>query len=55
MVKFGKLAMAASALALCVSTAQAEGLASLNPDVVERLYNPEMLDPAQPGWRKPTD
>ncbi|MCV6547449.1 MAG: ABC transporter substrate-binding protein [Cohaesibacter sp.] len=53
MVKFGKLAMAASALALCVSTAQAEGLASLNPDVVERLYNPEMLDPAQPVGASP--
>lgn len=33
---------------LAFGTAQAEGLDELDPTVVERLYNPDMLDPSQP-------
>lgn len=48
MMNFKKITMALSAVALCANGAMAEGLDDINPEVRERLYNPEMLDPAQP-------
>ena len=36
------------ATALLATSVLADGLDDINPDVRERLYNPEMLDPAQP-------
>ena len=44
----GRTALAAFAVSLGAFAAQAEGLDEIGADVVERLYNPEMLDPAQP-------
>jgi len=44
----GRTALAALAVSLGAFAAQAEGLDEIGADVVERLYNPEMLDPAQP-------
>ncbi|MDF2374225.1 MAG: ABC transporter substrate-binding protein [Rhizobiaceae bacterium] len=50
-----KFALAAGLLALSVIGVQAEGVDEINPDVAARLYNPDMLDPAQPvgpsAWR----
>jgi ribose transport system substrate-binding protein len=45
-----KLTMAAFALSAASmgTTASAEGVDELNPETVEQLYNPDMLDPAQP-------
>lgn len=52
---FRKLAITATLLALTASTALAEGLDEINPDVAKRLYSAEMLDPGQPvgasKWR----
>jgi ribose transport system substrate-binding protein len=49
------LASAAAVLAVTATALSAEGLDELDPEVVERLYNPEMLDPMQPigpsAWR----
>lgn len=49
------LAVAAGMLAMAASMSHAEGLDELDPEVVKRLYNPEMLDPMQPigasAWR----
>lgn len=42
------LALAAGVIAFGAIAAQAEGVDEINPDVAERLYNPEMLDPSQP-------
>lgn len=46
---------AAAVLGVLTTSAMAQGLDELNPDVVKRLYNKEMLDPAQPigvsKWR----
>ena len=50
---FGKLTLAAGILAVGAMAAQAEGVDELNPDVAKRLYNPEMLDPAQPVEASP--
>ena len=44
----GRTALAALAVSLGAFAAQAEGLDEIGADVVERLYNPEMIDPAQP-------
>lgn len=50
-----KLALAVCALALGANGVHAEGVDEINPEVAKRLYNPEMLDPAQPigpsAWR----
>ncbi|MEP3231994.1 MAG: ABC transporter substrate-binding protein [Hyphomicrobiales bacterium] len=43
-----KITMALSGVALCATGAIAGGLDDIDPQVRERLYNPEMLDPAQP-------
>lgn len=47
--------MAVAALAMSATTTVAEGLDELDPEIVERLYNPDMLDPMQPigpsAWR----
>ena len=49
------LALATGLLAFGATTVLAEGLDEISPDVVKRLYNKEMLDPAQPigpsAWR----
>lgn len=49
------LGAAAFAVAMAGSPAQAEGLDELDPNIVERLYNPDMIDPMQPigpsAWR----
>lgn len=49
------IAYAAAVLGALTTSALAEGLDELKPDVVERLYNKDMLDPAQPigasKWR----
>jgi ribose transport system substrate-binding protein len=49
------LAVAAGVLSLAANMSWAEGLDELDPDVVKRLYNPEMIDPMQPigssAWR----
>jgi ribose transport system substrate-binding protein len=50
---FGKLALAAGILAVGAIAAQAAGVDELNPDVAKSLYNPEMLDPAQPVEASP--
>jgi len=48
-------ALATGLLAFGATTVLAEGLDEISPDVVKRLYNKEMLDPAQPigpsAWR----
>ncbi|WP_208984354.1 ABC transporter substrate-binding protein [Stappia sp. TSB10GB4] len=50
------LGLTAALLAVAISPALAEGLDELNPAVVERLYNKDMLDPMQPvgpsAWRE---
>lgn len=55
MARITRLTMAAAAAALVATTTFAEGLDELDPAVVDRLYNPEMLDPMQPvglsAWR----
>lgn len=47
--------VATGLLAFGATTALAEGLDEISPDVVKRLYNKDMLDPAQPigpsAWR----
>ena len=47
--------LATGLLAFGATTVLAEGLDEISPDVVKRLYNKEMLDPAQPigpsAWR----
>jgi ribose transport system substrate-binding protein len=52
---FTRLALAAGMVAIGATTVMAEGLDEINPDVVKRLYNKDMLDPAQPigpsAWR----
>lgn len=49
MRQFAKLSLAtAGILAVCTAGALAEGLDELKPDIVEQLYNSNMLDPAQP-------
>lgn len=52
---FKKLATATAMLAVATTAVFAEGLDELDPAVASRLYNPEMLDPAQPvgpsAWR----
>lgn len=52
----GYLGLTAALLAVATSPALAEGLDELNPAVVERLYNKDMLDPMQPigpsAWRE---
>lgn len=48
MTYFKTMTMALGGLALCATGAMAEGLDDIDPEVRERLYNPEMLDPAQP-------
>eukprot|EP01031_Cornospumella_fuschlensis_P011745 gene11745-14355_t len=49
------IAYAAAVLGALTTSTLAEGLDELKPDVVERLYNKDMLDPAQPigasKWR----
>jgi ribose transport system substrate-binding protein len=49
------LAVAAGVLSLAANMSWAEGLDELDPEVVKRLYNPEMIDPMQPigssAWR----
>ncbi len=45
--------LAAGVIAFGAITAQAEGVDEINPDVAERLYNPEMLDPSQPVGPSP--
>ena len=57
-MRFAKIlaiSAAAGLLSLAANTTFAEGLDELDPDVVKRLYNPEMLDPMQPigasAWR----
>lgn len=57
-MRFAKiLAISATAglLSLAANATFAEGLDELDPDVVKRLYNPEMIDPMQPigasAWR----
>lgn len=49
------LAVAAGVLSLAANMSWAEGLDELDPDVVKRLYNPDMIDPMQPigssAWR----
>jgi len=51
----GQLGLAAALLAVMATSGLAEGLDELDPLVVERLYNPAMLDPMQPvgpsAWR----
>ncbi|MEO4045337.1 ABC transporter substrate-binding protein [Hoeflea sp. CAU 1731] len=47
------MALAAGVIAFGAITAQAEGVDEINPDVAERLYNPEMLDPSQPVGPSP--
>ncbi|MCY0155025.1 hypothetical protein OEG86_25585 [Hoeflea alexandrii] len=55
MKKLSKFALAAGFLALGAINVHAEGIDEINPDVAARLYNPDMLDPAQPigpsAWR----
>ncbi len=50
-----KLAMTTAMLAVATTAAFAGGVDELDADVAARLYNPEMLDPAQPvgpsAWR----
>jgi len=48
-----RLTLAAGILAVGALAAQAEGVDEINPDVAERLYNPEMLDPSQPVGPSP--
>lgn len=48
-----QMTLAAGALAVSLIAAQAEGVDEINPDVAERLYNPEMLDPMQPVGASP--
>jgi ribose transport system substrate-binding protein len=57
-MRFAKIlaiSAAAGLLSLAANATFAEGLDELDPDVVKRLYNPEMLDPMQPigasAWR----
>jgi ribose transport system substrate-binding protein len=55
-MKFTKiLALAAGLLTVTANATFAEGLDELDPAVVKRLYNPDMLDPMQPigssAWR----
>ncbi len=42
------LTLVLGGLAVSTTGAMAQGLDSINQDVRERLYNPEMIDPAQP-------
>ncbi len=55
MILKGRLGLTAAMLAFVATTGLAQGLDELDPVVVERLYNPEMLDPMQPigpsAWR----
>ena len=55
MRKLVSLALAAALVVGGVAHALAEGLDEISPDVVKRLYNKDMLDPAQPvgssAWR----
>lgn len=46
-------ALTGAILAGCVGTALAEGVDEINPDVAARLYNKDMLDPAQPVGPSP--
>jgi len=50
-----KLALAAGVVALSAGTVLAEGLDEISPEIANRLYNKNMLDPAQPigssAWR----
>ena len=43
-----KLVLAAGLAAICTTGAFAAGVDEISPDVAKRLYNPNMLDPAQP-------
>ena len=47
------LAAAAGILLMGAVTSNAEGVDEIDPDVAARLYNPEMLDPAQPVGPSP--
>ena len=47
------LAAAAGILLMGAVTSNAEGVDEIDPDVAARLYNPEMLDPAQPVGASP--
>jgi ribose transport system substrate-binding protein len=47
-MSFQKLALATAAAIFSFSAAYAEGIDEISPDVVKRLYNSTMLDPAQP-------
>lgn len=47
------LALSGAILAACVGTALAEGVDEINKDVAARLYNKDMLDPAQPVGPSP--
>lgn len=47
------LALAGAILAGCVGSALAAGVDEINPDVAARLYNKDMLDPAQPVGPSP--
>ncbi|QQM33140.1 ABC transporter substrate-binding protein (plasmid) [Martelella lutilitoris] len=47
------LAIAVGMAASCAAFAHADGVDSINPDVAKRLYNPDMLDPAQPVAASP--
>ena len=43
-----KMTIAAAALAVGATSAMAEGLDEINPETAKMLYNPELIDPAQP-------
>ena len=45
---FKPVIMALGGLAICASSALAEGLDDIDQDVRARIYNPKMIDPAQP-------
>ena len=47
------LAAAAGILLMGAAASHAEGVDEINPDVAARLYNPDMLDPAQPVGPSP--
>jgi ribose transport system substrate-binding protein len=55
MALFGRLAIAAAMLSAVGSAGLAEGLDEIDPAVVDRLYNQDMIDPMQPtgvsAWR----
>ena len=53
MTSIRTLALTAGLLVFSAIAAQAEGVDEINPDVAERLYNPDMLDPMQPVGASP--